>query len=379
MVLLIVLVFLPSILLFLYRHRLRLRRSFKPTILTSRADILDLLGRHKSSLTTRALPNRRLIDAFGINNSFTTTNKKRHRAFSSQVAQYINPRPSDWAETSIFAASLLPPAHSTTLHLVPFIREYVLTVILYLFFPEHQGTSKDIADLGALIISLWVASKCACPSAEMKAALRSTLCRVFPTIDPEGDDSPLNILLPAYETLWRVVLRCFLEVQFRGSDNWREALVRYAREPSMERFEMGWTEGSSVAFVVRETLRLYPPTKRVYRSTSEDTVAAADIEALQLDVDVWGADAGEFRPERWGQDGCGDLMSFGAGWSVCPAGNMYAPRLIGILVGVLLEHVPGSAVQKTEREQDFVGEGGRLGNERAGYETLVLSWGEGDS
>ena len=29
-------------------------------------------------------------------------------------------------------------------------------------------------------------------------------------------ENPLNWIIPAYETMWRVVLRCFLEVRFRN-------------------------------------------------------------------------------------------------------------------------------------------------------------------
>jgi hypothetical protein len=34
------------------------------------------------------------------------------------------------------------------------------------------------------------------------------------------DPNPLNVLLPAYETMWRVVIRGFLEIRYRkAADN----------------------------------------------------------------------------------------------------------------------------------------------------------------
>jgi hypothetical protein len=41
---------------------------------------------------------------------------------------------------------------------------------------------------------------------------------VDPSIDPKTPElNPMNLLLPAYETMWRVVMRCFLEVQHQDA------------------------------------------------------------------------------------------------------------------------------------------------------------------
>lgn len=353
----------------LYRHFYGHPQKQSLTTLTSYGEIMDLLSRPKSNLFSRAAPNQRLVVAFSICNSFTTTDKLRHRAFSEQVAQHIKPTPADWQRTRALAQALLPPPTARTLHLVPFVQEFVLAVILGLFFPAHQANAADTRQLGRLIIDLWVASKCGRPAAAMRRKLAATMRRVFPGAGAGAADNPLNLILPAYETLWRVVLRCFLEIHFRGRDGWRELVAGYAHEPVDERFQR--REHVSVEWIVKETLRLYPPTKRVYRET-EQGLCAADIESLHLDPEVWGDDAREFRPERWGGDCCGTLMSFGAGWSVCPAGKTYAPRLIGILVGTILDFVPIGSKQSAGCAKDLVPKRGRLGNERIGYETLVL-------
>ena len=64
----------------------------------------------------------------------------------------------------------------------------------------------------------------------------------------------------------------------------------------------------SVAHLVNETLRLYPPTKRVYREyrtpgNKQSENLAADIEACHRDTGVWGEDAHDFRPGRWADIG----------------------------------------------------------------------------
>lgn len=59
----------------------------------------------------------------------------------------------------------------------------------------------------------------------------------------------------------------------------------------------------SVEFIVKETLRLYPSVKRVYRKFNMDSAAgpekvAADIQACQRSKALWGADAERFDPSR---------------------------------------------------------------------------------
>ncbi|KAF2826689.1 hypothetical protein CC86DRAFT_405951 [Ophiobolus disseminans] len=45
--------------------------------------------------------------------------------------------------------------------------------------------------------------------------------------------NPMNLILPAYETMWRVVMRCFLEIQYRGANNrseWCRTMKEYVEE-----------------------------------------------------------------------------------------------------------------------------------------------------
>jgi len=258
----------------------------------------------------------------------------------------------------------------------------VLTIIIHLFFPSYHNigaeTSNSIAVLGDLINDLWIQSKHGAPSVEDQQRLADTISVLFPGID----ENPLNLLLPAYETLWRVVLRCFLEVQFRGKGEWREVLMRYLDSPGDENFvavlEGG---GASVKAIVAETLRLYPPTKRVYRAVTPTEFVAADIEALHCDPELWGEDVEYFQPERWHagiNEAKSGFMPFGDGAFVCPAKKVFAPRLIGILVAAVLEGVPIDAGWVAEKKADGILSEGRLGNERDEFGTLVLKWGDGN-
>ncbi|KAI1521642.1 hypothetical protein PtrSN001C_012156, partial [Pyrenophora tritici-repentis] len=54
------------------------------------------------------------------------------------------------------------------------------------------------------------------------------------TLDPtKPTENPMNLLLPAYETMWRVVIRCFLEIKYCGAPNkldWTTILRGYLED-----------------------------------------------------------------------------------------------------------------------------------------------------
>lgn len=58
----------------------------------------------------------------------------------------------------------------------------------------------------------------------------------------------------------------------------------------------------SVKHIVDEALRLYPPTRRIYRSLHNGCEIAVDVEFLHRDQKTWGEDAGVFDPKRWLMD-----------------------------------------------------------------------------
>jgi hypothetical protein len=138
---------------------------------------------------------------------------------------------------------------------------------------------------------------------------------VNPTVDPKvPEKNPMNLLLPAYETMWRVVMRCFLEVRHRNAPNgpkWTETLLRYLLELQTSNFNPSEafhreneieseTEINIVrpAEIVKEALRLYPPTRRVHR-TFDGVPLSADIETCQRFELLGDDDPLTFRPERW--------------------------------------------------------------------------------
>ncbi|KAI1517899.1 hypothetical protein Ptr86124_003200 [Pyrenophora tritici-repentis] len=130
------------------------------------------------------------------------------------------------------------------------------------------------------------------------------------TLDPtKPTENPMNLLLPAYETMWRVVIRCFLEIKYCGAPNkldWTTILRGYLEDLGNancklnDAFHKSSTTASSVrpAEIVKETLRLYPPTRRIYRMYFDERVAT-DIEECHRFEILGGQDPLTFRLERW--------------------------------------------------------------------------------
>ncbi|OQD73068.1 hypothetical protein PENDEC_c017G02879 [Penicillium decumbens] len=212
--------------------------------------------------------------------------------------------------------------------------------------------------------------------------------------------------------MWRVVLRGFLQVRFfiTADPEWCSVLKAFAESPSKKQFE--WrpegtvlsTGSASAKDIVMEILRLYPPTRRVFRayrwqentrySTAENRstedpksykIIAADIEACHLNNDIWGLDAKAFRPLRWhhlSQEQNEAFMPFGARPFECPAKAQFGPQMIGLLIGILVsaleDNDSGAKINWRVTDKDIVQclSNARLDMARDAYGTLELigSW-----
>lgn len=154
---------------------------------------------------------------------------------------------------------------------------------------------------------------------------------------------------------------------------------------------------------VKETLRLYPAlsftTRRAARDTAlggyyvpQGAVVAASVTNLHRDPSIWGADAEEFRPERWeevegGLEASlpkGAYIPFGIGSRVC-LGMRLAQLETRAVVAVLLKRVewgpaPVGAGGKGSRRRwvadkvrRVLGKGGEKG-EGGGVERLRITY-----
>ena len=226
-----------------------------------------------------------------------------------------------------------------------------------MLFEEH-GLGLDnssILTMTNAINSLWIQSKGAgMPTEADKNMLKQALAKVLPEMKwSSPHDNPLNLIIPAYEALWRVVLSGFLQVNFikGAAPTLRPVLAQFLAKPTVTAMRQPephrQTSIVSVDNIVSETLRLHPSVKRVYRRFDMENRpgpedVAADIETCQRSEALWGADALRFIPSRWtnaSDEARKYYMAFGAPPFVCPAKAEFGPMIIGILVAAFVDHL----------------------------------------
>lgn len=321
------------------------------------------------SLESRANPNQRLVQVFGIHNAFTTYESKYHLDFKARALGILGAVDDKrWKGIAHIARKLI---HRRTerqgraidpeggIPFVTFVQTVAMSISLYVLFDSLNPLELDesnVSKAAGCINELWIQSKKdpiddKLVSAE-KSILQEALHNISPDFEFKSDETPLNLILPAYETLWRVVLRCFIEVSFLNRDStqeWREVLQRFLENPADSAFkERTVREDVSVEFIVFEALRLYPPTRRVYRefkfgNEENSETVAADIEKSHRNPKVWGPESELFRPSRW--NNISDelrkkiFMAFGGGRFICPAQKKFGPKMIGILVAALATEI----------------------------------------
>lgn len=317
-------------------------------------------------LAMRARPNARIAVAFGIENSFTTANSGVHHRFLQRAVSIIKSvdqaawmKVRDTAEHTLALMNL----GQREAKVEPMVRILCFNVVLRLMTPAHEQLTVDIQEADWItdtINWLWIESKAQGKQDNIRQEailleLRSRL--KASTLDYDGD--PLALIIPAYETLWRVVLLTYVHVAFRQVDEETQPIIQAALDSVLKdeevQFDAKTTKFAAVStellsaeeshakrvLLYQEALRLYPPTKRLYRA-SDDRSEAADIESLHHDARIWGPDALEFRPGRFAEltkDQRDAYIPFGAGRHTCPAANGFAGNMIVLLVAVLLKSV----------------------------------------
>ncbi|PMD45613.1 cytochrome P450 [Hyaloscypha variabilis F] len=317
-----------------------------------------------STIASRAAPNQQLVEVFNIDNALTTINKIYHAIWVRRVRDSLKTHDDEWNALAIFASNLrrtlllsqIRASNDRMVDLPSLVQSLVFRVVLQKFFPGvPQPLEEDVHFITARINALWLATKIHCSQAdsnvlELKGQLETRLRKVFQASSMGQISSKanrLNIIIPAYESLWRVVLRCFLEVRFRNQPkkfeeiDYSRIFSRFISHPNPSVFEAPFLGTQiSIKHVVNEALRLYPPTRRIHRQLDKETVKI-DVEWLHRDPVSWGRDAEAFRPERWEgvllKDVKGKMafMPFGLGDLSCPA-KKFAPMMIGVLVAALM-------------------------------------------
>ncbi|CAG8010341.1 unnamed protein product [Penicillium salamii] len=351
---------------------------------------------------SRAIPNHPHKIAFGIDNAFTRKTSSEVSLFVNSARAKLNLPDEDWLAISHFAI-VTTTNWSTTkkysnlthdrdqkhdrlrgdfdsyINIAAMVQILTLRVVLLVMFDKpDQDQIRDISilTLAKSINRIWIAQKGTgneqVPKFEDDTPLQEALFDIFGMRNIEPGENPLNLILPSFETMWRIVLRVVLKIGFvRRTEHpeWAKLLVSFAIEPTKRQFEQDNQSASassrpssrervtrssadtntraapSAKHLVLESLRLYVPTRRVHRAyqwsknLGPHAIISADIEGCHLRHDIWGDDANVFNPNRWfkltkGQKDA--FMPFGCVPFECPAKPNFGPRMIGLLAGTVL-------------------------------------------
>ena len=175
----------------------------------------------------------RLVDVFGISNAFTIM----HPGLFSNDATKKMRAPckmegnsnGDWTDLRTHAMECLTEylarkSDRESIYLAELVQFITLKLSLSYLFDASKSKDifHDIVLIGHEINTLWINSKKPMNERlrwEDQHKLHEALHRVTTAGDSPGDlkktitreYNPLNFILPAYETMWRVVMRSFIE------------------------------------------------------------------------------------------------------------------------------------------------------------------------
>ncbi|KAK4504724.1 hypothetical protein PRZ48_002686 [Zasmidium cellare] len=346
----------------------------------------------------RAEPNQRLQTAFGIDNCFITADKKRCTDFRAQVVKLIHVQDETWQEFAAAAKSIVQKEFSTEedsinlFGLIQLVTMKMTRKVMWNMDPNVGDNDDAIRRLAHEVNQQWLRSKGDFKPGDkpdwrfdQQHDLQRALLDAHPDWKKDGNENPLNLILPGYETMWRVVLRCFVEVTSRShteAPQWKKVLNNFLQNPTRIHLDDN-SYGFSAATLAKETLRLYPPTRRIYRAfkdkdTGYDFLVAADVEEMHQDEAIWGKSVRLFDPTRWlkvdEKDEDDIFMPFGAAPFRCPAKYFKGPcmpfgvSMIALLVGALVEAVDGKWVC----EGGFPEVNTPLDTDREAYKDAVL-------
>jgi len=364
-----------------------------------------------SRMASRAIPNQRLVRAFDIDNAFTSKDDTHATLFKKEAARKISLDSEEWAAVAMWSSELVansiknPSGEHADTYLDRLVQSVALKIAIHVLFRVNpiRLDGGAITQLAQSINELWHLSKDSQgPIAarnlmkSRKLALERALIKLFPDhqLHFQPRDNPLNYILPAYETLWRVVLFCFVEVNFRGSHGaatgeWRQILKQMLSETSLGPFgtlESPHDEHSvSANDIINEALRLYTPTRRIHRmyhfqDSPEPEVLAADIEQLHRDINLWGEEPLIFKPSRWqhlGEEAHKAFMPFGNKPFICPAQKTFGPKIIGVLVAALVTKIDPDEwhlkyCKGDENEEKTLGDHELLQTDRKAYKAWKI-------
>jgi len=359
-----------------------LQASIKAILHPQNVSVPDLLAE-------RARSNQRLVRALQLSNTFVSEKPDVHKQFVNRARRLLNTAEQrGWSAFQSIAVEAIqwydkePGISESGCPFSSLVQSTTLVVVLAGLLqvdnPIDSFSHADITLVTNNITTLWALSKKPEPiPSSFFDDLSSRLRLLVP--DDKTFSQPLDFVVPAWETLWRVVATTVAYAQ-------RDPLILkefeyFHGDPSDERFRKGQNSEFSVKDVVFEAMRLHPPSKhiarvrrrtwcpslitrvigKVYAITIYES-NVADIEAV-LRCEVWGTDRKMFKPERHHQSIISPEQEkaltfvFGHGPLRCVAAS-WAPMAAAVISATIMAHL--------ERES-YILEPGRCIGGREGW------------
>ncbi|KIJ61615.1 hypothetical protein HYDPIDRAFT_31217 [Hydnomerulius pinastri MD-312] len=343
--------------------------------------IRELLKPPNTSITAllqaRATPNQRLVEAFGITSAFVSSDPKVHKDFSSQAKRLITSSGSKshgWQELAQVAeAAVLKWLPEQNLDYPIFIQCLTFVIVLVGLFKADPESlrQQDIIFVTNIINKRWTDSKSkdALTMRQDDSLRKITECIDQWVTDRDQYPNPLNLILPAYETMWRLVAVTVAYI-YRCCDNTlHDTAIAFGQNPTEAQFRAFANGGQapSMESIILEALRLHPPTRRIARASElpwwqkllgVPSIEIADIEAVHLS-DAYGENPSEFNPMRFHPSRAHqqpELFAFGHGKLSCIAAP-WAPMAAAVIVAKVVQQMEESGSSLTVGERI----GGRSG------------------
>ncbi|KZP23343.1 hypothetical protein FIBSPDRAFT_823703 [Athelia psychrophila] len=345
-------------------------------------DIREFLGPCKASLPdmllARAIPNQRLVSAFGLTNTFVSPDTTTHNLFKKQATSFMHNMLRDpcrgwtsWAQVASHASQVQlrssPPNVPFDILIQSITFRIIIIGLLNPTLDPESFIQSDINFITSTINALWDQSKNGkCQDPSLLAQLNSSLRTYLP--DEEHFPNPLDFIIPTWESLWRVVAIALAET--RCDQSAHNTFLSFLADPTAQQFDQRMDSSQpSVGDFIVETLRLYPPTKRISRAAPERHSSSwlwpvlqylgpllptdacphsvAEIETVQrsrvwsntaytkcADVNVFDATRHKARTTAQTET----LMPFGYGRLGCVAKD-WAPMAAGLIVAAVMQEM----------------------------------------
>ncbi|CAF1065519.1 unnamed protein product [Rotaria sordida] len=319
----------------------------------------------KSSVYSRHKPNEWLIDTLSIVNPFTINNESLLKAFKNKVIKTL----ANWNDEKKYGSliSIIENRIKYRLSLLQLdnskfcLSKLVEQVTLVSFLSailNVNATEELLTELPELIIYLWknhhdkkaqdrlqnllLANKNEFSQSDIWQQTQTILSNHSNVISKiaindfdEKISNPLNIIIPGWETMWRVVFYSLLELL-------RQPKLLSELRSQLNNHSKSYRNCLLLEWILKETLRVYPPTKNIYR-TNLETGQHVCISVVQIhrDENVWGFDALNFNPYRFKKKLTAEQEKSYLPFSIsCPARFSFAYAFAGVIVAEILKYCP---------------------------------------